>query len=111
MAAGSGNVKMEVLKYGGRKLIMFIKVMFNKIEGEDIPPDWNLSYISSIYKKRDKKLTNYYSRISVIPSVAWLVMTVLKEKIEQQQQIDNFNEEQCGFLKKRSCLVNIFNGR
>ena len=104
---GPGNIKMELLKYGGERVVSFIRILFNKIEaGEEIPSEWNLSYISSIYKKGNKKLTNNYRGISVAPSMARLFTSIIKEKIEQH--MDNFSEEQSGFRKSRSCLDNIF---
>lgn len=38
-ALGPGNIRMELLKYGGEKVIKYIKRIFNKIErGRQIPP-------------------------------------------------------------------------
>ncbi len=37
---------MERLKYGGDRVIKYLKRLFNKIElGEDPPTEWNMSYI------------------------------------------------------------------
>lgn len=106
-APGPGNIKMELLKYGGARIVSFIRMLFNKIEaGEKIPDEWNLSYMSSIFKKGDKRSPNNYRGISVMPSIARIFSSVIKEKLEQH--MDHYSEEQAGFRKARSCLDNIF---
>ncbi|KAK7872016.1 hypothetical protein R5R35_004529 [Gryllus longicercus] len=83
-SAGPGNVRMELLKFGGDKILHYIKDIFNKIEsGGDIPEEWNTAYISSIYKKGDKTVCANYRGISVIPAIARLFASILKEKIEK----------------------------
>lgn len=54
----------------------------------------------------DKKSTNIYRAISVMPSIAKIFSTIIKDKIEEH--MDNYCEEQSGFWKVRSCLGNIF---
>ena len=104
-APGPGNIRMELLKYGGNNLIKYITKMFNKIEnGEQIPKEWNKSYITSIYKKGDKKCVNNYRGISVLPSIMRIFARVIKDKINN---IVIFKEEQSGFRSNRSCLDNI----
>lgn len=70
-----------------------------------MPQEWNKSYISSIYKKGDKKSCSNYRGISVISSMARLFFRVIKGKIEQKHVI--LREEQSGFRKGRSCLDSI----
>ena len=68
-APGPGGVRVELLKYGGGKVIQYLTNMYNKIEnGEKTPIEWNLSYIISIFKKGDKKCAANYRGISVLPS-------------------------------------------
>lgn len=104
-APGPGNIRMELIKYGGKNLMKFITTIFNKIEnGEEIPNEWNKSYITSIYKKGDKKNVNNYRGISVLPSIMRLFSRVIKDKMNK---FVNFKEEQSGFRANRSCLDNI----
>ncbi len=83
-APGPGNLRMELLKYGGYNITEYLKNLFNKIEvSGDIPQEWNMSYISSIHKKGDKTLCENYRGISVIPSIVRLFASILKEKIQK----------------------------
>lgn len=76
-----GNTKMGQLKYAGEN---YMKIMFNKKEnGEEIPTEWNLSYISSMYKKEDKKSTSNCRGISFMLSIAPIFAAVVNDKIEQ----------------------------
>lgn len=53
-----GIIKMKLLKYGVDMVVSFIQVLFNKRElfnkiqrGAAIPREWNVLYMSSIFKK------------------------------------------------------------
>lgn len=43
-----------------------------KIYSEDLPKDWNIAYISSTYKKGDKKNCDNYIGISITRSIGRL---------------------------------------
>lgn len=73
-----------------KKSLHLIECMLNKIEREEIQSEWNLSYMSSIFNKEDKNLTNNYRGISVISSISRIVSAVIKGKIEQH--LDNYGE-------------------
>jgi hypothetical protein len=41
-AAGPGGIPTELLKYGGKNVITFLRDVFDQIlAGEDIPQEWN----------------------------------------------------------------------
>lgn len=106
-APGPGDIPIELIKHGPDKLIEILVDIFNKclIEGQEIPADWNLAYISSIYKKGDRKVCGNYRGISVTSSVGKLYGRILKKRIElEYQEI----EEQSGFRAGRSCTDNIY---
>lgn len=106
-AAGPGGIPIELVKYGSDELVEKITELFNKclINGDNIPRDWGMAYISSIHKKGCKKTCSNYRGISVTSSMGRLYGRVLKERIEQYFQD---MEEQSGFRSGRSCLDNIF---
>lgn len=105
-AAGPGSIPIELIKNGPDILIELIEELFNKcLFGDQVPKEWNLSYISSIFKKGDKKLCQNYRGISVISSMGRLYGRILKTRIESVYQDI---EEQSGFRAGRSCLDNIF---
>lgn len=106
-APGPGDIPVELVKYGPDILIEMLADIFNKclMEGQNIPEDWNLAYISSIYKKGDKKVCGNYRGISVTSSIGRLYGRILKKRIEAEYQEI---EEQNGFRAGRSCMDNIF---
>ncbi|XP_044757060.1 uncharacterized protein LOC123315437 [Coccinella septempunctata] len=72
-AAGPGDIPIELIKNAPEILLELIKELFNKcIHGDQVPEDWNLGYISSIYKKGDKKLCQNYRDITVISAMGRL---------------------------------------
>lgn len=106
-APGPGDIPIELVKHGPDILIEILVDIFNKclIEGQEIPADWNLAYISSIYKKGDRKVCGNYRGISVTSSVGRLYGRILKKRIElEYREI----EEQSGFRAGRSCMDNIY---
>lgn len=104
-----GGIKPDLLKYGGKKQNYFLTKLFQRIEwGEKVFLDWNVSIISSVYKKGNKGYTKNYSCISVIPSTVRVFSKIVKEKI---QQMKNLNEVQNGFRAEGFCLANILSIR
>lgn len=106
-APGPGNIPIELIKHGPDILLEILAELFNAylIRGEGIPADWNLAYISSIYKKGNKKVCGNYRGISVTSSMGRLYGRILKKRIESKYED---LEEQSGFRAGRSCLDNIF---
>lgn len=104
---GPGDIPIELLKQAPDVLLEIVVTLINKclIEGNNIPEEWNLSYISSIYKKGNKKLCGNYRGLSVTSSMERLYGRVLKNRIEGH--IKDF-EEQSGFRAGRSCIDNTF---
>ncbi|CAG9826945.1 unnamed protein product [Diabrotica balteata] len=80
--------------------------LFNKcLKEQNIPDDWNVGYINSIFKKGDKRKCSNYSGITVINSVGRLYGRIIKEKRESEYEDI---EEQNGFHAGRSCTDGIF---
>lgn len=106
-SAGPGGIPIELIKYGPDILLEIVADIFNKclIDGDNIPDDWNISYVSSIYKKGDRRSCENYRGISVVSAMGRLYGKVLKKRIEKEvEEI----EDQSGFRAGRSCLDNIF---
>jgi Reverse transcriptase (RNA-dependent DNA polymerase) len=106
-AAGPGNIPIELVKYAPDILLERLVFLYNKclLQGENVPKEWNLAYISSIYKKGDKKQCKNYRGISVTSTLGRLYGKILKERIENElTEI----EEQSGFRAGRSCTDNVF---
>ena len=54
-SCGVGGVPAELLKSGTEKLYELLRQIFERcLNGEEIPNDWKIGYISAIYKKGKK---------------------------------------------------------
>ena len=52
------------------------------IDGDDIPENWNIGYVSSIHKKGSKTQCKNYRDISVTSSMERLYGKILKTRLE-----------------------------
>jgi hypothetical protein len=58
---GPGSINLELIKYGGRKVLAFVMKLLNKIlQGNNIPQVMQIGYLIQIYKdtKRGNSITN-----------------------------------------------------
>lgn len=107
-ASGPEGVYAEMLKNGTQKLFEMLTYIINKcLNGHPVPEQWKVAYISSIYKKGDKKKCNNYRGISVTSTMSRLYGRILRDLIENDIK-ENEEEEQSGFRAGRSCTDNIF---
>ena len=60
-AAGPGDIPIELIKSGGKKLLEMITTLLkNILNGEKVPEEWKVAIITSAHKKGDKrKYENY----------------------------------------------------
>lgn len=102
-----GNIPIERIKYGPIILLEHKGDIFNDslVKGKDLPDDWNISHISSIYRKGNSTANGKYRGISITSSIVRLYGKILKERIELELK---GMEQQSGFIAGRSCLDNIF---
>jgi hypothetical protein len=64
--AGPGDIPMELIKSGGRKLLEIITILLNKIiNGQKVPEESKIAIITSILKKGDKSKCENYRGILV----------------------------------------------
>lgn len=105
-SAGPGGVSIELVKNAPIVVIEALTSIFNKcLRGEEVPSEWKMAFITSIFKKGDKTVCSNYRGISVTASIGRLYGRILKERIENQM---TEMEEQSGFRSGRSCIDNVF---
>jgi len=105
-SCGPEGVYAEILKHGTEKLIKMLTWVINRcLNGEEIPQQWKVAYISSISKKGSKEYCSNYRGISVTSVMIRLYGKILRDLIEEENKDE---EEQSGFRTGRSCTDNIF---
>ena len=94
-----------MLKHGTDKLITMLTWVINRcLNGEEVPQQWKVAYISSIHKKGSKKDCSNYRGISVTSVISRLYGKILRDLIEEENKDE---EEQSGFRTGQSCTDNI----
>lgn len=107
-ATGPGNISAELIKYGSDTLLIRLKNLFNLcIEQQKIPKEWKISYISSIFKKGNRKDPNCYRGLSVTCTLSRLWGKIILNKLRTEVG-DCIGEDQSGFTPGRSCVDNLF---
>jgi hypothetical protein len=105
-AAGTGSVHLEMLKYGGNKIVILLTKLYRKIiKGGKIPEEMKLGYISSVHKKGDRRSCSIYRGICVINPIMKTFGRLIKHLLEEEYVGLG---EQCGFTTGRSCIDHIF---
>jgi len=105
-SCGPEGVYAEMLKHGTDKLISMLTGVINRyLNGEEVPQQWKVTYISPIHKKGSKEDCSNYRGISVTSVMSRLCGKILRDLIEEENKDE---EEQSGFRTGRSCTENIF---
>ena len=94
----AGNIKIH---YENHKLITAI---WNK---EELPDEWKLSIIVSIYKKGDKTYCSNYRGISLLPTMYQIFSNILLSMLTPHAE-GIIGDHQCGFRRNRSYTHNMF---
>ena len=106
-SCGPEGVYAEILKHGTEKLIKMLTWVINRcLNGEEIPQQWKVAYISSISKKGSKEYCSNYRGISVTSVMSWLYGKILRDLIEEENKDE---DEQSGFRTGRSCTSFAWN--
>ena len=105
---GSGDIPIELIKRGGQMLLEMITILLNKfISGEKVPEECNVTIITSIHKKGDKRKGENYRGISVTSTFSRIYGRILAKLVESEYKNMKI-QEQSGFRARKSCIDNIF---
>ena len=103
-AAGTDNIRGEVIKHGGRTLKKKIhKLIWNT---ETLPAQWNEGITCPIYKKGDRLDCNNYRPIMLL-NVAYKIYAILLNKRLSEIIENKLGDFQMGFQPNRSTIDNI----
>jgi hypothetical protein len=107
-AAGTDNIPVELIRYGGRTLKKKIhKLMLNIWNNERLPAQWNEGIICPIYKKGDPLNCSNYRLITLL-NIAYKIFTILLNNRLTDIIESKLGEYQMGFHPNRSTIDNIF---
>ena len=86
-----------------------ITTLFNKsIQGEELPNDWKLQYISPIYKKGQRSLAENYRPISLTCILCKLLESMVRsELLKHLVANDVLSKRQYGFINGRSTTLQL----
>jgi hypothetical protein len=104
-----GGVPAELLKSGTEKLYELLKQIIERcLNGDEIPNDLKIGYISAIYKKGKKDEYENYSRgITVLNIFSRLYGKIIKYFLEHKFS-QTETEEQGGFRAGRFTIDHVF---
>ena len=89
------GVYVEMLKHGTDKLITMLTWVINRyLNGEEVPQQWKVAYISSTHRKGSKEDCSNYRGISVTSRMSRIYGKILRDLIEEENKGE---EEQSGF--------------
>ena len=108
-SAGLDEVCVEMIKEGGRSMLLWLVRLFSVCwrEGK-VPQDWQDACLVPIYKgKGDKRECTNYRGISLLSVVGKLYGRVLIGRVKRVTE-KNIGEEQGGFREGRGCVDQVF---
>jgi hypothetical protein len=97
---------VELLKYGGGKITKVLTtLMYNILQGDTIPNEMKLGYITPIYKEEDRRNCSNYRGMWVTYPIMKILGRLIRNRLELEFK---GMEEHCGFTSGRSCVDHIF---
>ncbi|KAG7296473.1 hypothetical protein JYU34_020218 [Plutella xylostella] len=106
-APGDDGITTELLKAGGRPILIALRRLFNSVILEGTSPEaWSRSVVTLFFKKGNKALLKNYRPIALLSHVYKLFSRVITNRLEQR--LDDFQPpEQAGFRKGYSTIDHI----
>ena len=110
-ACGLDHIHAEMLKMGGKDVILFMTKLFNTIFDKGIyPSDWAKAIIVPIHKKGDIHLADNYRGVSLLSIVSKCYTSILNTRLYNWlEENDKIVEMQAGFRRNYSTTDQIFN--
>jgi hypothetical protein len=105
---GPGGICPELIKLSTGKLREMLRRSYERcVSGEYTSEEWQMSYITPIYKKVFRRDFKNYSRISILCNISRIYSKELRNLIEKE--IDTRQaKEQPGFRARRFTVDSIF---
>lgn len=102
-SVGQDEIHPRVLKETADSLALLVMILFNKsLSSGEIPDEWHLANVSTIFKSGDKAKSCNYGPISITSILCRHLETVVKEAFMRHCEDNNlFPDCQFGFRKKQ----------
>ena len=109
-AAGVDEVKPEMLKYGGVRMVSILFHLFSAIwETEQVPKTWKKGGIFPIFKKDDPMDPANYRGITLLSVPGKILEKILNARLYSWVEAEEIlNDEEGGFRERRGCLDLVF---
>ena len=107
-APGLDGYPAELFKRAGKGVLQAVLELFNIIkENREVPEQWHLMKIITIYKQKgSKKQLKYYRGIFLALAISKIFEGMIKQRIEPD--LKKINILQAGSRSERSCADNVF---
>ena len=107
-APGVDSLPAELFKLAGDGVLKSLLVLFNKVKTtKEIPKQWNLMKIITLYKQKgSKKVLKYYRGIFLSIVVCKIFENLIKKRADAN--LEKVNILQAGSRKDRSAADNVF---
>ena len=109
-SCGLDDVLAEMLKAGGRDIVIFLTELFNAIfEKGYYPKEWAKAIIIPIHKKGDVNSADNYRGVSLLSIVSKCYTSILNQRLYNWlEENSKIVEGQAGFRRKYSTTDHIF---
>ena len=109
-ASGADGILGEMLKAGGRSIIIFLTLLFNKIFDSSIyPSEWSKAIVVPIFKKGNSDDPDNYRGVSLINIICKCFTSIMNKRLylwlEENKVIA---ENQAGFRREYSTIDQIY---
>eukprot|EP00061_Rhincodon_typus_P014592 g41702.t1 len=110
---GAVGLYPRVLKEIAEEILEALVVIFQESpESGSVPEDWKVRNVTPLFKKGGRQKTGNYrpvSLTSVIGKILEIRFYIIKDEIAEFLEVhDKIGLIQHGFVKRRSCLTNLF---
>ena len=106
---GPDDIHPRILHELADMLSAPITVLFNRsVQGEELPHDWKLQYVSPIYKKGQRSLAENYRPISLTCILCKILESMVRSEVLKHLLANNvLSRRQYGFINGRSTTLQL----
>lgn len=109
-ASGPDGIPSLVLKSCSEALTLPLsKIFAQSLDEGKLPSEWKKATVTPIFKKGSRKKAENYRPISLTSQCCKVFERMVKKRLEEHLTSHNLlTDHQHGFMRKRSCLTNLF---